>query len=169
MSERIRIAILVGSTKGRATAVATAVAAELTARGRAAAVVPLDRADAATVAAADALVLCTSTFGSGGVPANAVEFLARLEAGDIPCADVPVGWIGLGDRSFRDTYNGGWRRFERAFRVAGAVGLGEPLLFDAADALLPAADDARRAARIAEWTGSFDAALAARLAPTPRR
>ena len=163
MTGRIRIAILVGSTKGRATAVAAEVAAELTARGRTVDVVPLDRAEAATVAAADALVLCTSTFGSGGVPANAVEFLARLEAGDIPCTGAPVGWIGLGDRSFRDTYNGGWRHLERAFRAAGAIGLGEPLLFDAADVLPPDAEEARRTARIAEWCEGYDAALAARL------
>lgn len=155
------IVVLVGTTKGRTTAVAEEVAARLGDAGATVDVVPMDRADAALVGRAEMLIVCTSTFGAGGVPANAADFLARVEAGDIPCAGRPIAYVGLGDRSFRHTYNGGWRTFERAFTAHGAVTLGEPLLFDAADALPPAEAAARRRDRIAAWVDDLRAVLPA--------
>lgn len=157
----MHLVVLVGTTKGRAATVAEAVAADLAEVGTTVAVVRMDAADEAVVAGADALVVCTSTFGAGGVPVNAQGFLERLEAGAFPCAGKRVGYVGLGDRSFRDTYNGGWRTFARAFAAQGAVAVGEPLLFDAAD-VLPPADAARRVAeRVAAWAAGFRERLAA--------
>ena len=155
------LVVLVGSTKGRAAAVAAEVAADLAEAETTVAVVSMDHADEAVVAGADALVVCTSTFGAGGVPVNAQGFLERLEAGAIPCAGKPVGYIGLGDRSFRDTYNDGWKTLARCFAARGAVAVGEPLLFDAADALPPAEAALRRRERIAAWTATFLILLAA--------
>jgi MioC protein len=157
----LHLVVLVGSTKGRAEAVAAEVAADLAEAGTTVAVVSMEHADEAVVAGADALVVCTSTFGAGGVPVNAQDFLERLEAGAIRCAGIPVGYIGLGDRSFRDTYNGGWRTMARAFSARGAVAVGEPLLFDAADALPPADAVRLRRERIAAWTATFRILLAA--------
>jgi MioC protein len=157
----LHLVVLVGTTKGRAAAVAEAVAADLADAGTTVSVVRMDAADEAVVDGADALVVCTSTFGAGGVPMNARSFLERLETGAVPCAGKPVGYIGLGDRSFRDTYNGGWRTLAHAFAARGAVGVGEPLLFDAADALPPAESTRRRAERIAAWAATFRDLLAA--------
>lgn len=157
----MHLVVLVGTTKGRAAAVAAEVATDLTEAGTTVAVVSMEHADEAVVAGADALVVCTSTFGAGGVPMNARGFLDRLEAGDIPCAGKPVGYIGLGDRTFRDTYNGGWKTFAGAFAARGAVGVGEPLLFDAADTPPPAEAVLRRRRRIAAWTAAFRTLLAA--------
>lgn len=157
----LHLVVLVGTTKGRAAAVAAEVAADLVEAGTTVDVVSMEQADASVVVGADALVVCTSTFGAGGVPANARGFLERLEAGAIPCAGKPVGYIGLGDRSFRDTYNGGWKTMARGFAARGAVGVGEPLLFDAADARPPAEAIRRRRERIAAWTATFRTLLAA--------
>lgn len=157
----MHLVVLVGTTKGRAASVASEVAGALAGAGTTVVVVPMERADPTVVDGADALVVCTSTFGAGGVPVNAQGFLERLEAGAVPCAGKPVGYIGLGDRSFRDTYNGGWKTLARAFAARGAVGVGEPLLFDAADALPPAEAALRRRERIAAWTATFRALLAA--------
>ncbi len=153
------ILVLVGTTKGRATTVAEALRAALVERGLRAETSALDRVEAGAIAAADALVVCTSTFGSGGVPANAVGFLDRLESGDVACAGKPVGFVGLGDRSFRDTYNGGWQTLARAFAGRGAVAVGEPLLFDAAEALPPDEAARRLTERVTVWAGAFQAAL----------
>lgn len=157
----MQIVVLVGTTRGHTTVVAEEVAARLAESGASVVVTPMDRAEPAAVAAAAALIVCTSTFGSGGVPANAAGFLARLEAGEIACAGRPVAYVGLGDRSFRDTFNGGWRTFERALTALGAVTLGEPLLFDAAEALPPDAAVAQRRARVAAWVDALRPALAA--------
>lgn len=157
----MHLVVLVGTTRGGAAAVATEVAARLAEGGATVRVAPMDSADAAAVEAADALVVCTSTFGVGGVPANAQSFLERLEAGAIPCAGRLVAYVGLGDRSFRETYNGGWKTFAHVFEARGAIGVGEPLLFDAADAPPPAEATRRRQERIAAWTASLLTLLAA--------
>ena len=160
------ITVLVGTTKGRASTVAEALGAILLRHGLRVEIVAMDRVDPDTVAAADAIVVCTSTFGAGGVPANAVGFLDRLRSGDVLCRGKPVGYVGLVDRSFHRTYNGGWCSFEQAFTERGAVTIGAPLLFDAADVAAPAEAAAVRQIRVAEWVEDFLAALRRSVPPS---
>lgn len=157
----MRVLVLVGTTTGRARTVAEVLARRLDGAGAEVAVVPTDRVDVESIVAADAVIVCTSTFGAGGVPLVATDLLAAIAAGALPFADKPVGFVGLGDRSFARTYNGGWRAFEAALLAHGAVRIGEPLLFDAADMLSPEEEAARRDERVTAWAAAFLAALAA--------
>ena len=148
------ILVLVGSHRGGATRVGAAIAAHLGAAGLPARAVAMDAADATQIAAAPALVICTATFGAGGVPPRAVALLAAIASGEVPVAGKPAGIVGLGDSSFRDTYNGGCRRFAEALDQAGAEIIAPLLLFDAAH---PGARP-----DLAGWTDAFRSALLAR-------
>lgn len=125
--------VLVGTHRGGAGRVGEAIAERLAALGAVAAWVPMDKIEPEDVTAFAAVVVCTSTFGAGGVPPNAVQMLAALRSGAVDARGLPVGIVGLGDRSFGATYNGGCRAFADAFAASGAVIVGPMLLFDAAD------------------------------------
>src|SRR5260370_41467016 len=66
-----RLTILVGTMTGTAQLVADEVADAVKARGIAVAVVPMHGLGAAVFDGGGAFLLCTSTYGPGGVPANA--------------------------------------------------------------------------------------------------
>lgn len=146
--------VLTGSHRGAASKVGQAIATRLAEVGLPVCTRTMDTVTPAEIAAAPALVLCTSTFGSGGVPPQAVDLLAALEAGEIALANRPVAIAGLGDSSFRDTYNGGCRRFAAALQTAGAELIAPLLLFDASTPHLPP--------DLAGWVADVRAALAAR-------
>lgn len=146
--------VLTASHRGAATRMGAAIAGHLGALGLPARAVAMDTAPPDAVAAAPALVFCTSTFGSGGVPPQAEGLLAAIEAGALALADRPVAVVGLGDSSFRDTYNGGSRRFAAALEAAGARIIAPLLLVDAsAPHLRP---------DVAGWAAGLAQALAAR-------
>lgn len=157
----MKILVTVGTTSGRALGVAEALARRLARPEVEVAVVPMDRVEPGDWAAAEALIVCTSTFGAGGVPTAAAGLLAAIAAGEFVCAGKPVGFVGLGDRSFPRTYNAGWRAFEAALVARGAVPVGEALLFDAADVRAPAEEAARLDARAGAWAEAFLALLGA--------
>lgn len=146
------ILVLTGSHRGAATRVGQGIAARLAAAGTPARAIAMADADAALIAPAPALVICTATFGSGGVPPGAAGLLEAIRTGTLPLAGKPVGIVGLGDSSFRDTYNGGCRLFAAALGAAGARSIAPLLLFDAAAPHL--------APDVAGWTETFLRALA---------
>ncbi len=149
------ILVLAGSHRGAATRTGAMIAARLSDAGLAARALPMDAATPDAVAAAPALVFCTSTFGSGGVPPRAEALLSAIATGALPLAGRPVAVIGLGDSSFRDTYNGGSRRFAAALEAAGAEIIAPLLLFDASTP--------HRPPDVAGWMAEVQAAFAARI------
>lgn len=127
------VVVLVGTHKGGAGRIGEAIADRLVALGEAASWRPMDRIAAADLRRFTAVVVCTSTFGAGGVPPNATDLLAELRSDAVDLAGILVGVVGRGDSSFGATYNGGCRTFAEVLRARGAVIVGPTLLFDAAD------------------------------------
>ena len=132
-----RLTILVGTMTGTAQLVADEVADAVTARGIAVAVVPMDGLDAAVFAGDGAFLVCTSTYGQGDVPDNAQALFASLERTKPDLARLRYGIIGLGDRTYAQTFCFGGKRFDALLQSLGARRIGEPMLHDASAGTIP--------------------------------
>ena len=132
-----RLTILVGTMTGTAQLVADEVADAVKARGIAAVVVAMDGLDAAIFAGDDAFLVCTSTYGQGDVPDNAQALFADLERAKPDLARVRYGVIGLGDRTYAQTFCFGGKRFDALLQSLGARRIGEPMLHDASAGTIP--------------------------------
>ena len=143
-----RLTILVGTMTGTAQLVADEVADVMKARGIAAAVVAMDGLDAAVFAGAGAFLVCTSTYGQGDVPDNAQGLFADLERARPDLTHVRYGVIGLGDRTYAQTFCFGGKRFDALLQSLGARRIGEPMLHDASAGTIP--EDVA-----VEWIGAW--------------
>src|SRR5258708_39748002 len=132
-----RLTILVGTMTGTAQLVADEVADAVKARGVAVAVVPMDGLGAAIFAGDGAFLLCTSTYGQGDVPDNAQALFADLERAKPDLARLRYGVIGLGDRTYAQTFCFGGKRFDALLQSLGARRIGEPMLHDASAGTIP--------------------------------
>jgi len=132
-----RLTILVGTMTGTAQLVADEVADAVKARGIAAVVVAMDGLDAAIFAGDDAFLVCTSTYGQGDVPDNAQALFADLERAKPDLARLRYGVIGLGDRTYAQTFCFGGKRFDALLQSLGARRIGEPMLHDASAGTIP--------------------------------
>ena len=132
-----RLTILVGTMTGTAQLVADEVADAVTARGVAAEVVAMDGLDASVFADGGAFLVCTSTYGQGDVPDNAQALFADLERAKPDLARVRYGIIGLGDRTYAQTFCFGGKRFDALLQSLGARRIGEPMLHDASAGTIP--------------------------------
>jgi MioC protein len=143
-----RLTILVGTMTGTAQLVADEVADVMKGRGIAAAVVAMDGLDAAVFAGAGAFLVCTSTYGQGDVPDNAQALFADLERAKPDLTHVRYGVIGLGDRTYAQTFCFGGKRFDALLQSLGARRIGEPMLHDASAGTIP--EDVA-----VEWIGAW--------------
>jgi MioC protein len=143
-----RLTILVGTMTGTAQLVADEVADVMKARGIAAAVVPMDGLDAAVFAGDGAFLVCSSTYGQGDVPDNAQALFADLERARPDLTHVRYGVIGLGDRTYAQTFCFGGKRFDALLQSLGARRIGEPMLHDASAGTIP--EDVA-----VEWIGAW--------------
>jgi len=132
-----RLTILVGTMTGTAQLVADEVADAVKARGIAAVVVAMDGLDAAIFAGDGAFLVCTSTYGQGDVPDNAQALFADLERAKPDLARLRYGVIGLGDRTYAQTFCFGGKRFDALLQSLGARRIGEPMLHDASAGTIP--------------------------------
>lgn len=82
-------------------------------------------------------LICTSTYGSGDVPDNAQDFYDALRSRRPDLSHVRYGVLGLGDRTFQDTFNFGGRKFDSVLASLGARRIGARATIDAADGNLP--------------------------------
>ena len=132
-----RLTILVGTMTGTAQLVADEVADAVKARGIAADVVAMDGLDAGIFAGGGAFLVCTSTYGQGDVPDNAQALFADLERAKPDLARLRYGVIGLGDRTYAQTFCFGGKRFDTLLQSLGARRIGEPMLHDASAGTIP--------------------------------
>jgi MioC protein len=132
-----RLTILVGTMTGTAQLVADEVADAVKARGVAVEVVPMDGLDAAVFAEGGAFLVCSSTYGQGDVPDNGQALFASLERSKPDLTRVRYGVIGLGDRTYAQTFCFGGKRFDALLQALGARRIGEPMLHDASAGTIP--------------------------------
>jgi len=69
-------------------------------------------------------LVCTSTYGQGEVPDNALDFYEALTEGRPDLSHVRFGIFGLGDSTYADTFNHGGLKFEQILVALGATLIG---------------------------------------------
>ena len=135
MAKSIRI--LVGTVTGTAELVAEEVQPVLEEAGYRVEVMDLDGQEPAVLSGPDFILVCTSTYGQGDVPDNAIDFFDALEAGRPDLSSLRYGLIGLGDSTYADTYNQGCQRFDALFTELGGRRIGETMTHNASSDELP--------------------------------
>ncbi len=126
-----RIAILVGTMTGTAEIVAEDVRDMCKDEGWEAELLLMDDLDC-TVFGRDAIFLiCTSTYGQGDVPDNAIKLFEKLSKERPDLRGVRYGVIALGDRAYADTFTYGGLRFDTLLSELDAKRIGSICQHDA--------------------------------------
>jgi MioC protein len=100
-------------------------------------VIEMDKLDASVFDKSGIFLICTSTYGQGDVPDNGRDFFDGLSIDTPDLSKVRYGILGLGDRTYKDTYNHAGMKFEELFKQLGAQMIGERGMLDAANGNLP--------------------------------
>jgi MioC protein len=108
----------------------------------------MDGLDSAVFDGGGLFLICTSTYGQGDVPDNAKTLYESLQARRPDLSNVQYGVVALGDRTYKDTFCNGGRRFDAILSELGAKRIGEVFIHDASSGVL-----AEEAA--AEWVGPW--------------
>jgi MioC protein len=108
----------------------------------------MDGLDASVFDRGGLFLVCTSTYGQGDVPDNAKALYASLLERRPSLSAVQYGLVALGDRTYKDTFCNGGRRFDAILAELGARRIGEILFHDASSGVL-----AEEAAT--EWVGPW--------------
>lgn len=133
----LKITILVGTMTGTAEMVAQEVQTALEGAGHQAEIQMMDSLDSTAVSGGGIFLICTSTYGQGDVPDNAQGLFNSLESERPDLTGMTYGVIALGDRTYKDTYCLGGRRFDDLLSQLGAKRVGEILQHDASSGTLP--------------------------------
>src|ERR1700722_19502198 len=127
--------ILVGTMTGTAEAAAKDIQDVLAKAGHSCEIVLMDGRDASVFDnggdKGGAYLICSSTYGSGGVPDNAQGLFTSLEERRPDLRGIVYGVIALGDRTYGDTFCQGGLRFDKLLTELGAQRAGDVLLHDA--------------------------------------
>jgi MioC protein len=108
----------------------------------------MDGLDASAFNGGGLFLVCTSTYGQGDVPDNAKALYESLLTKRPDLSNVQYGLVALGDRTYKDTFCNGGRRFDAILSELGARRIGEILFHDASSGVL-----AEEAAT--EWVGPW--------------
>jgi len=94
-------------------------------------VMPMNEATREILDQSNVVLICTSTTGTGDVPDNGQGFLRMLRADKPDLGRIRFGICGLGDTTYKETFNFGGATFEAAFRDCGAEQIGTRMKHDA--------------------------------------
>ncbi|MDO6461129.1 flavodoxin domain-containing protein [Granulosicoccaceae sp. 1_MG-2023] len=132
-----KVLIISGSVYGTATLVSDDIKAALEAAGHQVTHQEGGSADSLAGEGLDLALICTSTTGSGDVPANLMDFENALFDAPPRVAGLKYAVIALGDSSYGDSFCGAGKTLDRAMEDIGAVRVQEPLLIDAIEHSTP--------------------------------
>ena len=96
----------------------------------------MDGLDASVFDGGGLFLVCTSTYGQGDVPDNAKVLYESLRARRPDLSGIRYGVVALGDRTYKDTFCNGGRRFDALLAELGARRVGEILFHDASSGVL---------------------------------
>lgn len=134
------ISIFVGTVYGSALSTARAVAEALRGAGHQVALYDRDL-DLSQLTGDDrAILICTSTTGSGDIPPNLLPLYLQLRDRFPLLNGRPFGVITLGDSSYFDTYGAAGQQMEELLLELGGHPLKERLLIDALETTTPEED-----------------------------
>lgn len=153
----VSLKILVGTMTGTAELVAEEISDVLVEDGHEVAVEPMDDLDASVFDGGGTFLICTSTYGQGEVPDNAMKLYESLKADKPDLSDVRYGVYSLGDRTYTDTFNFGGKKFDEILGELGAKRLGPLATHDAGAGTVPEEEGAEWAK---EWVAGFEGASA---------
>ncbi|MBL6952803.1 MAG: flavodoxin domain-containing protein [Alphaproteobacteria bacterium] len=131
------ITILIGTITGTAELVAEDVAPVLEAAGYQVEILDMDGLTPDILCDNDLVLICTSTYGQGDVPDNAMALYEALDVHQPDLSGLHYGIIGLGDSTYADTYNQGGVRFDNLLRELGAQRVGDVMRHNASSDELP--------------------------------
>ncbi len=131
------ITILIGTITGTAELVAEDVGPVLEEAGYEVEMLDMDGLSPDVLCDNDLVLICTSTYGQGDVPDNAMELYEALDVHQPDLSGLRYGVIGLGDSTYADTYNQGGARFDILLRELGAQRVGEVMRHNASSDELP--------------------------------
>lgn len=149
------IFILVGTMTGTAEIVAEDVRDMLKETGREAELLLMDDLDPSVFQRQGIFLVCTSTYGQGDVPDNAMKLYNALEKDRPALAGVRYGVIALGDRAYNETFTQGGLRFDKILAELGAVRIGGVCQHDASGTDVP---EETGVAWAKAWLADLDAA-----------
>ena len=129
--------ILVGTMTGIAQLVAQEIELRLDGEGIRANTLEMDQLDPGVFDRNGFFLICTSTYGQGDVPDNAKDLYEALCTLRPDLSHVSYGVIGLGDRTYAETFCFGGKRFDEILNQLGAQRIGEMMLHDASAGTLP--------------------------------
>ena len=147
--------IMVGTMSGNAEMVADELASRLKKASIKATVRDMSECTPATLQPGRVYIVCSSTYGTGDVPDNAMPFYEALIAAAPDLTGIQYGVVGLGDKLYEDTFCGGPKRFDALFTSLGATRVGERMENDASSGSFP---DEVAVAWLREWLTNFVAA-----------
>lgn len=131
------VTILVGTMTGTAELVANDMRDAIAATGRVAEVIPMDDLDPSVFQRPGVFLVCSSTYGQGDVPDNAMKFYEALGQAAPDLGHVRYGVFALGDRTYTDTFCHGGQRFDALLAKLGATRLGDVMRHDASAGTVP--------------------------------
>ncbi|MBC8241429.1 MAG: flavodoxin domain-containing protein [Alphaproteobacteria bacterium] len=131
------VTILIGTITGTAELVAEDVGPVLEDAGYDVAALDMDGLTPDVLCDNDLVLICTSTYGQGDVPDNAMALYEALVEQRPDLSSLRYGIIGLGDSTYADTYNQGGARFDKLLQELGAKRVGEVMRHNASSDELP--------------------------------
>ena len=133
----VNLSILVGTMTGTAEIVAEEISDKLSEAGVEVEVTPMDELDSSVFAKGGLFLICTSTYGQGDVPDNALKLYEDLKEKRPDLKSVKYGVVALGDRTYSDTFTHGGMRFDELMTELGAQRVGEICQHDASAGTIP--------------------------------
>lgn len=124
------IQILFGTESGNAELVADDIAETFTCAGTGARVVPMEDFDIADLADLGAVIVVTSTYGEGELPATTAPFAEAMLSAQPDLSSLRFAAFGLGDSSY-ETYNNAIDILTKDLTALGAQQLGDTGRHDA--------------------------------------
>ncbi|HLI12177.1 MAG TPA: flavodoxin domain-containing protein [Alphaproteobacteria bacterium] len=129
--------ILVGTMTGTAEIVAEEIRDALAPKGHAIEIQLMDGLDAGVFAPGRTYLICTSTYGQGDVPDNAMALYEDLQRRRPDLSEVRYGVLSLGDRTYAQTFCNGGQRFDEILSALKAERIGEIMRHDASAGTVP--------------------------------
>ncbi|MDE0941832.1 MAG: flavodoxin domain-containing protein [Alphaproteobacteria bacterium] len=131
------IAILIGTITGTAELVAEDVTPVLEGAGYDVETLDMNDLTPSVFRENELVLICTSTYGQGDVPDNALNFYEALDIDSPDLSNLRYGVIGLGDSTYADTYNEGGSKFDKVLTECGAKRIGDVMQHNASSDELP--------------------------------
>lgn len=133
------VTILVGTMTGTAEIVAQDMRDVIAATGREVEILQMDDLDPSVFGRPGVFLICSSTYGQGDVPDNAMKFYEAVGGQSPDLGHVQYGVFALGDRTYSDTFCHGGKRFDELMVRLRATRLGEVMRHDASAGTVPEA------------------------------